>query len=88
MASSHHEEFHRVYVQRLTEAVQNHPDEYAWPVENVPQVAEKMMGAIVRGTFNKDGYAIRNTCKQLDIPYTYAGIRAYLTQDESGISNA
>lgn len=52
--------------------------EYAYDLRAVPGVVEKMRAAFVRGSFNKDGKAIRATCKALGIPYTYAGIKNYL----------
>lgn len=52
--------------------------EYAYDLRALPGVVEKMRAAFVRGSFNKDGKAIRATCKALGIPYTYAGIKNYL----------
>ena len=39
-------------------------------------LARKMACGLAAGTANKDGDGIKNTCKALGIPYTYAGIRA------------
>ena len=30
------------------------------------------------GSFNKDGRAIKNVCKKLNIPFTYKGIAEYI----------
>lgn len=70
--------FTQVYVEELTQAVLKYPDEYTWPVENVPNVAAKMIQAFRAGTYNKDGRAIKGTCKRLGIKYTYTAINAYL----------
>lgn len=67
------------YERQLTLAVQNYPDEYVWPIADVPKVAAKMRAAFERRSYNKDGRAIKATCKVLGIPYTYAGINAYLS---------
>ena len=71
------------YAKQLSLAVQNYPDEYVYPVAYVPVVVEKMRDAFRLGTFNKDGRAIKATCKALGINYTYAAINAYLRQEAS-----
>lgn len=71
-----------IYQEELVKAVTNHPDEYPWPVSDAPKVAEKMRLAIIRGTYNKDGYAFKGTCKRLRIPHTYRAINDYILQTE------
>ena len=70
--------FMKIYTVELEKAVRNYPDEYPWPIENVPTVAAKMGQALKNKTYNKDGRAIKATCKQLNIKYTYTAINAYL----------
>jgi len=70
--------FMRLYADNLHRAVSEHPDEYPWPIENVPVVVERMAAAIQRGSYNKDGYAFKWTAKQLGIPHTYKAINAFL----------
>ena len=41
-------------------------------------VAEKMLAAVRRGSFNKAGRAFKIVCRQLGIRHTYRDIRAYL----------
>ena len=77
------ETFKQVYTEELTKAVRDNPKEYAWPIENVPVVVDKMMAALVAGTANKDGQAIKATCKRLGIKYTYKGIKEYFAADTS-----
>ncbi len=72
------EKFMEIYREELTNAVKSFPEDYSWPIENVPIVAEKMAAAFRANTFNKDGIAIKVTCKRLKIPYTYKGINNYL----------
>jgi hypothetical protein len=72
--------FMEVYERRLTEAVQKHPEEYFYKVEQVPAVVAKMRAAVVAGSFNKAGYAFRNTCKELGIAYTYTAIKTFISQ--------
>lgn len=67
-----------VYSAALTDAVNNHPDEYRYPLTDVPIVVNRMMAAIERNSFNKDGYAFKSTCKTLGIKHTYKGIYEYL----------
>lgn len=66
------------YEKQLAAVVLAYPDEYCYPVSAVPAVALKMRAAIERGSYNKDGRAIKATCKALGVKYTYAGIKSYL----------
>jgi hypothetical protein len=59
-------------------AVTMFPKEYCWPVEQVPDVAERMTAAIVRGSFSHDGKAFSATCKTLGIKHTRKAIYAFL----------
>ena len=79
--------FMEIYERELTAAVAKYPDDYPWSTEKdgngnprltVKTVVERMRPAIADGSFNKDGHAIRKTCKALGIPYTYSGIRAFI----------
>jgi hypothetical protein len=80
--TSIHEEklanFARLYEANLRHAVLEYPTEYVYPVETVPQVAEKMLRAIRTGSYNKDSRAIKATCKELGIKHTYKSIDEYL----------
>jgi hypothetical protein len=72
------ENFMRCYTGHLTTVRAEFPLEYAWPESALPTVLERMRAALVRGSYNKDGYAIHRTCKELGIKYTYKAINAYL----------
>lgn len=72
------ETFSRVYRVELARAVADNPSEYGWPAEDAPRVADKMLDAIRRGSYNKDSRAIKAACRVLSIPYTYKGIAEYL----------
>lgn len=72
------ERFEAVYREELPKAVLKYPEDYAWPVEQAPVVADKMMRALDAGTFNKDSRAFRATCKVLGIKHTYQAIRAFV----------
>lgn len=41
-------------------------------------LAEKMTAGLKKGSANKDGTGIKNTCKALGIKHTYQAIRAFL----------
>jgi hypothetical protein len=71
-----------VYTRELTAAVEKYPAEYVFPVETVPTVAAKMRAAFLRESFNKDGRAIKATCKHFGIPYTYTAIRKFLAGEQ------
>lgn len=66
------------YLKQLEIAVREHPEDYGFPVEKVPEVAAKMRVAFGRGSFNKDSRAIKGTCKAFGIKYTYAAINEFL----------
>ena len=70
------------YAKQLTEVVKNNQNEYAYPVSEVPIVVQKMKIAFIKKTFNKDGKAIKATCKALKIGYTYRDIETYLGYNE------
>jgi hypothetical protein len=72
------DKFMTEYEKQLKIVVLKYPEEYPWPVENVPIVAGKMRAAFIAKTYNKDGRAIKATCKILDIKYTYTAINEYL----------
>lgn len=74
---SNRQRFLAVYTEALTETVKAHPEEYAWPVANVPIVVERMAAAMDRGSFNHNSRSYRLTCKRLGIPYTRKSILAF-----------
>lgn len=57
---------------------EQHPDEYPWPKKEIPAILDRMRGAFSRQSYNKDGRAIKQTCKLLGVKYTYRDINAYL----------
>lgn len=72
------EKFFKVYEEQLREVVSNPANGYSYGVELVPTVVQKMRAAVLNGSYNKDGIALKRTCKILGIPYTYAGISSYV----------
>ena len=54
--------------------------EYAYSAARTTpkQLAAKMVTALIAGTANKDGKAIKATCKSVGIKHTYKAIREYL----------
>ena len=70
--------FKEVYTRMLTRAVTEHPEEYRYPISDVPAVVNRMMTAIEHASYNKDGYALRWTCRELGIKWTYGSINGYL----------
>lgn len=86
-----------VYREELARAVAEHPEEYPWataptvihgnlgttilPARTVTEVADKMADAIRTRSYNKDGRAMRATCKRLGIKYTYTAINAVVQAD-------
>ena len=74
--------FMEVYTDTLRDAVINYPDEYRWPIEEVPLVAERMRLALLRKSYSKDGRAIKATCKKLGIAHTYKAIDDFLDRKD------
>lgn len=75
--------FMAAYGPALAKARSEHPDEYAWPESLLPTVLERMRAALVRGSFNHDGYAMKGACKTLGIKHTRKAIVAYLSGAQS-----
>lgn len=73
--------FMETYERELATAVEDHPDEYAYPVSDVPEVARRMRAAIERDTFNHDGRGFRMTCRALGIKHTRRAIVSFLAGD-------
>jgi len=72
------EKFGELYRANLRRAVTEKPDDYAYAADRVDEIAGKMLAALERGSANKDGFAFKQTCKQLGIPHTYKAINAFL----------
>jgi len=66
------------YEAQLKQAVIDKPQAYTYGLDEVPGVVAKMAAAFERDSYNKDGEAIKRTCKALGISYTRTGINAYL----------
>lgn len=72
------EKFMEVYAVELPKAITNYPEEYGYPVSEVPVVLGRMKAAFERGSYNHNSRAIKATCKALGIKYTRREIEAFL----------
>lgn len=70
--------FVTLYEANLRAAIERHPDQYRYGVDRVPVVVERMTKAFVERSYNKDGFAIKWTCRELGIVHTYTAINHYL----------
>ena len=72
----------QVWMERFTveleTAIRTNPDEYCYGVEKIPEVCQRMQGAFERGSYNKDGAAIKACCKAFGIKHTYTAINTFL----------
>ncbi len=75
------DQFMGVYEPALREAVTHYPNEYLWPVEQVPIVAARMRAAIERNSHNHDGHAFKGACKALGIKHTRKAIDQFLERN-------
>ena len=66
------------YRDNLINARMNYPNMYIWPENEFENVFKRMLGALSRGSFNKDSIALKNTCKQLNIKHTYTAIAEFI----------
>ena len=53
--------------------------QYHFGVALVPTVAQKMRVAFIEGSYNKDGDAIKRTCKAFRIKQTYSAISGFIS---------
>lgn len=67
------------YGPNLERAVREKGSEYAFPIEEVPLVLNRMRAALERGSYNHEGHALRWTCKELGIKHTRIAIESFLT---------
>jgi len=70
--------FENRYLTELQKAIRKYPTEYKYKIEDSFSVAERMMNAVYRKSFNKDSRAIKATCKALGIEHTYSAINEFL----------
>jgi hypothetical protein len=68
-----------VYRVELAKSVEKYPEDYRWPVSDVPSVAAKMQMAFERGSYNHDGKAIKATCRALGLKHTRKAIEGFIT---------
>lgn len=73
--------FTEAYKKHIAQVVAEKPDLYLWPISELPQVSDRMIEAIKRGTFNKDSIAIKRTCKDFGIKHTYKAITEFIKGD-------
>lgn len=80
MNAENFNKFAVAYEEGLTQAVKTKPEEYYYPVEEVPKVVEKMMKAIREEPkmVNYNGSGFKLTCKKLGIKNTRKAILEYL----------
>lgn len=78
---SNKDTFRAALIAKYADLFANDP-EYAYSAaRNTPeQLADKMMPGLATGDASKDGAGIKHACKVCGIKYTYAAIRAYLTE--------
>ena len=66
------------YKKQLIISITNNPENYSWSIDTLEEVFGRMKVAIIRGSFNKDSQAFKNTCKALKIKHTYRDIETFL----------
>jgi hypothetical protein len=74
---TNYESFAGQYRIKLTAAIERSPKEYRYPVSEVPDVVERMMVALSKGSAHI-GPAVKATAKALGINPSNKAIREYL----------
>lgn len=73
------ERFIEVYTEKLRYEFTYNQEYFYSAARTTPKdLALKMTEGLIAGTANKDGDAIKKTCKQLGIKHTYKAIKEYL----------
>jgi hypothetical protein len=70
--------FLAAYEAALTEARTKHPEDYGFPIDQLPVVFQRMKAAIIRNSYNYDGRAFRLACKAVGIKHTRKAIEAFI----------
>lgn len=73
--------FGSAYTKELTKSILKTPDAYAYGVEKVPQVIDRMLMAIEQGDFNVST-TLRRVCKTLGIRPTQHNMVNYVRGEE------
>jgi hypothetical protein len=67
----------------LEKNVKDHPDHYAWSLNNIDTVFMRIADAVKRDNFDKETISFKNTCKAFGLDHTYKAIRGFL----NGVDN-
>lgn len=70
--------FMAAYEPALYEALQKHPEDYAYGPADVPGFLPVWRKRILEGNFNHHGHAMKGACKRLGIKHTLKAIKAFL----------
>lgn len=76
------DKFMAVYSAALKKRREEHPLEYGWPQEKLPEVLERVRRSVISGEFIKDDPTVKATCKALRIGNTYKAINSYILQTD------
>lgn len=72
------EAFRAAYMLELARQHNAHPESYAWPIETLPEIVDKMIAALERGSANIDSPAIKAACRMCKIKPGIARVKALL----------
>ena len=75
------ENFLKIYTVCLKNAVEQYPHEYAYGVDRVPEVAEKVVESLSKGHALLNGRAMHDTCRELGIKFTTKAIKHFLNEE-------
>lgn len=70
--------FRAAYMLHLAKAHNASPETYAWSVEELPAIVDRMVAALARGDANIDSPAIKAACKTCGFKPGIARIRQFL----------
>ena len=69
------------YSDCLLQALADRPEDYAYRPDDIPDVADRMRAAFIRGSYNHNGYAMRLACKAVGIKHTRKAMEAFFNAE-------
>jgi len=78
MKTSNQLRFLEVYKKNLRDCIKQYPDMYKIKEADIDAFGERFITGFTKFKSSKDGIAMKKTCKELGIGYTYKAIEEYL----------
>ena len=80
MKISNKEVFIKTYEECLGVSIREHPEMYAYSIDKIPKVIQRIKGSLEDFSFNHEGLAFKLACSKLNIVHSRKSIIDYLQQ--------